>query len=160
MNRNRMVLVAILLAVLLFAGQVAAQEPQPAKGWLMIPDIQMSEPIENAYLVGGNYNLTALEQGVAWLEGTAWVTFDWARIVLVGHSPGGFERIGELTEGALIYVADWPNGATVEGYRVTLRTTAHISDISWLMPTTDETLTLITCAGGETRLIVHAERAW
>jgi len=154
------VLILLIAALLLAAGPSAAQEPQPTKGWLWIPAIDLLTPVENAYLVGGNYNLEALENGVAWLEGTAWVTFDWARIVLAGHTPGGFERIDELAEGDLIYVTDYPHSATVETYEVVLTTTAHVSDISWLMPTPDETLTLLTCleAGGDTRLIVHAER--
>lgn len=158
---KRFYVLVLLIAVLLFAaGPSAAQEPQPARGWLLIPAIDLSAPVENAYLTGGNYNLEALESGVAWLEGTAWVTFDWARIVLAGHTPGGFERIDELEEGDLIYVLDYPHSATVETYQVVLTTTAPISDVSWLMPTATETLTLLTCleAGGDTRLIIHAER--
>lgn len=150
-----------LLALLLLAAAHAHAQDDP-RGWLFVGDIWLSTRIDPLPIVGYEYDMDAIGQGVGWLEGTAWVTDDWARIVLAAHNTGAFARLREVERGMWVYVADWPHSTRVEGYRVTLVTLTTPDDVSWLQPTPGETLTLITCAGeGDAlRLIVHAERAW
>lgn len=156
---RRLLLAFALLAFLLAVAPVRAQEP---RGWLFVPDVWLSTRIDPLPIVGDAYDMAAVGQGVGWLEGTAWVTDDWARIVLGAHNFGAFARLPELEVGAWLYVADYPHSTRVEGYRVTLITVTTPDDVSWLQPTDAETLTLITCTGeGDAlRLIVHAERRW
>jgi LPXTG-site transpeptidase (sortase) family protein len=94
------------------------------------------------------------DAGAAWLEGTAWLDYDWARIVLVGHTPGVFNRVHELQLGDLIILSDIGG---VEWYAVELTQLATVDDVHWLMPTDTETLTLITCEG-TMRRVVQAKR--
>jgi len=155
-------MVITLLALLLLAAAPAHAQDDP-RGWLFVPDLWLSTRIDPLPIVNRAYDMTAIGTGVGWLEGTAWITMDaWSRTVLAAHNYGEFHRLHEIEVGAWIYVADWPHSTTVEGYRVVLMTTTTPDDITWLVPTLEETLTLITCAGArdELRLIVHAERAW
>lgn len=156
----RFFLALLLTLALLACAPAHAQDD--ARGWLFVPDIWLSAPVGVIPLVDSVYDMDAIGQGVGWLEGTAWVTDDWARIVLAAHNTGAFARLREVERGMWVYVADWPHSTRVEGYRVTLVTLTTPDDVSWLQPTPGETLTLITCAGeGDAlRLIVHAERAW
>lgn len=156
----RRLLLITLLTLLLGVAPARAQDPP--RGWLFVPDVWLSTRIDPLPIVGDAYDMAVVGQDVGWLEGTAWVTDDWARIVLGAHNTGAFARLPELEAGAWLYVADYPHSTRVEGYRVTVITVTTPDDVSWLMPTDAETLTLITCAGArdELRLIVHAERAW
>lgn len=149
----------LLLLALLFAAAPARAQDDP-RGWLLVPDIWLSTSIDPLPIVDRVYDMAAIGQGVGHLEGTAWVTDGWARIVLAAHSTGAFARLNELEVGAWVFVADYPHSTVLEGYRVTLITVTAPDDVRWLQPTERETLTLITCASDETRLIIHAERAW
>ena len=150
-----------LLALLLLAAAHAHAQDDP-RGWLFVGDIWLSARIDPLPIVGYEYDMDAIGQGVGWLEGTAWVTDDWARIVLAAHNTGAFARLHEVERGAWICVADWPHSALAECYEVVLITLTTPDDYDWLLATPAETLTLITCAGeGDAlRLIVHAERVW
>lgn len=152
----------VLLLALLLTAAIPARAQDDARGWLFVPDLGFSMRIDPLPIVDRAYDMDAIGQGVGHLEGTAWVTDDWARIVLAAHNTGAFARLRMLEVGAWLIVADYPHSTRVEGYQVTLVTTTTPDDVRWLQPTAAETLTLITCTGeGDTlRLIVHAERAW
>lgn len=117
-----------------------------------IPRLSMVEQVGECPLIDREHDTTALGAGVCHLEGTATLDYDWARIVLAGHSYGAFEELYELRAGDSVLV--W-NAYTIEAYTVTDTHTVAVTDTRWLMPTQEETLTLITCAGDE-RLIVNA----
>jgi LPXTG-site transpeptidase (sortase) family protein len=123
---------------------------------LYIPALALDKPIGECPLVDRAYDTTHLGQGVCHLEGTATLEDDWARIVLAGHTPGGFSNLHRLRVGDDVLVWD---AQTVEHYRVVLITITTPDDTSWLFPTQTETLTLITCTSGTSyRLVVHADR--
>lgn len=147
MRRLSLLVVLILLAL-----------PTPARAdtglHLYIPRLLLDVPVGECALVGDQYDLTRLGNGICHLEGTATLDTGWARIVLAGHTPGGFAELPELREGDQIMVWD---GAQVKTYTVRLVAVVGVSDTQWLMPTPDDTLTLITCAGAR-RLIIFATR--
>jgi LPXTG-site transpeptidase (sortase) family protein len=124
------------------------------RGYLLIPAIDLYRPVGTCPLVDGWHDTTALGNGVCHLEGTTWIDDDWGRVALGGHTPGAFARLTEIGVGDVIIL--WDRG-TVEVYRVTWRGSVPVSDISWLMPTTPEHATLITCSDTD-RLIIDSER--
>lgn len=149
---KKLITLLVLAASLVLAGPALAQGP---KGHVYIPRIGLVRDVVAVPLVDRDYDLTQLGDGVAWLEGAAWLEHDWARIVLAAHTPGAFETIRALEPGDTILVWD---EHTVEVYAVTGSIVVDIDDVSWLMPTDDETLILLTC-DGDRRLVVLAERA-
>lgn len=175
--------ILIVLLALVWGGIPAcesADEP-PVWGWLIIPSIALYEPIGVAPLVDGQYDLTELGGGVAWLEGTstletthsdlirpgyfsplvppdpAYLAQETGRIVLAGHSTGAFARLDEVRIGDEIVVIDWQRAET---FRVVSITLVDPGDTSWLAASEGESLALITCAGAdlEWRRVVVAER--
>lgn len=97
-----------LLALLLLAAAHAHAQDDP-RGWLFVGDIWLSTRIDPLPIVGYEYDMDAIGQGVGWLEGTAWVTDDWARIVLAAHNTGAFARLRE------VYAwATWPRVLSTE----------------------------------------------
>lgn len=148
---RRVWLIALLWALLCGVHPAAAQENTMR---LYIPRIGLAVQVGECPIVDHWYDTTQLGNGVCHLEGTATVSDTWARIVLAGHTPGAFDDLRLLRVGDQVVVWD---AHAVEVYRVALMTITTVDDTRWLMPTPDETLTLITCSGAR-RLIVHTER--
>jgi len=144
--------IAISLAALAFVATAHAQEPP--RWSVYIPRLGLVRPIGECPIVDRIHDTSALEQGVCHLEGTATLDYDWARIVLAGHSNGAFAELHDLRAGDSVIVWD---AHTVEVYTVTDLHTVAVADTRWLMPTREETLTLITCAGDD-RLIVNVRK--
>lgn len=144
----------VVIVALLLSSAAAAQDGADPIGHIYIPAIQLDRVVQAVPLVDRTYHLSTLEDGVAWLEGTAWISHDWARIVLAGHTPGAFDELTLLRPGDQVIVWD---AHAVEVYVVQFLRIVPATDIRWLMPTPDETLTLLTCAG-ELRLVVHATK--
>jgi len=146
-----------LLVLLVFgAGLALTREAHAADRTmhLYIPRLALDVPVSECVIVDGWHDTSQLGDGICHLEGTATLAHDWARVVLAGHTPGGFSRLVDVQRGDQLVLWD---GARVEAYTVALVTIVEVSDTQWLMPTDDETLTLITCAGAQRR-IVHATR--
>lgn len=121
---------------------------------LYIPRLLLDVAVSECPIVDSEYDTSQVGRGVCHLEGTATLAMDWARIVLAGHTPGGFEHLHELRAGDQIVLWD---ARRVETYSVQLVTVTDVGDLRWLQPTAAETVTLITCVGAR-RLIVHATR--
>ena len=147
---RRLVLICVLLLVLVPVPTARADSGLH----LYIPRVALDVRVGECAIVGDQYDTTQLGQGVCHLEGTATLEMDWARIVLAGHTPGGFADLPLLRAGDQVVLWD---AARVEAYRVQTVAIVPAEDIRWLMPTADETLTLITC-DGDRRLVVHALR--
>ena len=124
------------------------------RGYLLIPAIDLYRPVGECALVDGWHDTTALGNGVCHLEGTTWIDDEWGRVALGGHTPGAFARLTEVGVGDVIILWD---RAGIEVYRVTWRGSVPVSDIQWLMPTTEQTVVLITCDNAD-RLIIDSER--
>jgi len=159
MNVNRECIrlaLILLLVVAWLALNVPAATAQGGgstpRGVLVIPAIRLAAPVHTAPLVDKSYVMP--DSGVVWLEGTAWIDMDWARVVLAGHTPGVFARLVELRAGDWIFIYS-PQGSAA--YQITGLHLTTLDDTTWLMPTDAPTLALITCRK-DFRLIVAAER--
>ncbi len=125
-------------------------------GALYVPAIDLLAGYDGVPLDAGigTWPLDNLGGGVALLEGTGWFEHAGAmrgRLVLAGHTPGGFARAHDLAPGDVLYViAPEVHRCTVTDWLVTTP-----DDMRWVMPTNTPTLTLITCEG-EARRIVNA----
>lgn len=147
----------LFIVMFLFIHGVVFAEPGKQNkpvGWMSIPAIGLYREVEFTPLVNKQYDLTSLGQGVTLLDGTAWIDSSAYRIVLAGHTPGGFSDLVLLEPGD--YVRLWDE-QSVEIYEVQFLQIVEVSDTRWLMPTQNETLTLLTCHG-EQRLVVYAEK--
>lgn len=123
-------------------------------GTLIIPDINVYEPVHSLSLENRTYDTSELNYGAMFLEGTSWNDPDWGRTVIIGHTPGAFENLTQLEIGdRIILLTDlytWE-------YIVNDIQIVAVTDTSWLMPTDVPTLTLITCYG-EQRLVITSNR--
>lgn len=151
-----LILLIMLVALAVLGAWPVVAQPDDVRGMVYIPRLNLVRPITTARLMDRTYDLTDLGDGVAWLEGTAWLDLDWARIVLAGHTPGAFEDIRDLRRGDAIVIWD---AHAVEVYYVTGTRVVSARDVSWLMPTAGETLLLLTCEG-ERRFVVQAQRGY
>lgn len=149
---RRLLSLAVVFVLSVSAAGLPSHAATPMR--LYIPRIGLNAEVTECALVNGWHDTTHLGSGVCHLEGTATIAHEWARVVLAGHTPGGFSNLVYVEAGDQIMI--WDDYA-VEVYKITLITMAAIDDTRWLMPTENETLTLITC-NGDARLIVHAER--
>ena len=122
---------------------------------LIIPRIDMVTSITFAPLVNRIHAVPAHNAG--WLEGTTWIDDTWGRVVLAGHNPGVFYRVGELVPGDLIVVVGQSGRVR---YAVTSVEIVNRDAWQLLAPTQTPTLLLITCLfdGSEDRIVVMADR--
>lgn len=150
-------LICLLLCVCLLTVS-PARAGGPSKGALVVPAISLYEPLHPVPIIGHSYDTSQLQYGAGWLEGTNWVTDGWGTVVLVGHTPGGFEDIYRLRPGDELLVV--PHDGQPAIYRVTaLHHAVPVGETDWLAPSlgAGQQLLLITCEGPD-RLIVQAER--
>lgn len=150
---RRLLFAVVLLAALLLAC-APARATEHGIGALYVPEIGLLRAYSLTPLVAGEYDLTALGDGVTMLAGTGWYEYNGqmrGRLVLAGHTPGGFDRVHELGPGDVLYAV------TPEVHRCTVTDTlvTDATDTRWLMPTDERTLTLLTCEG-DLRRVVNA----
>lgn len=134
---------------------------------LLAPSASIFSEVIQAYLDGASWDVSQLRSRVGHLEGTPWVT-EPGNVVLSGHvelsdgSPGVFGWLENFEVGDIVTVES-------EGqsffYIVTEIYTTTPSDLTPIMPTPEDRLTLITCGAYDLisneyseRLIVVAER--
>lgn len=123
-------------------------------GALYVPAIDLLAGYDGVPLDAGigTWPLDNLGGGVALLEGTGWFEHAGAmrgRLVLAGHTPGGFARVRELAPGDVLYVID----PEVHRCVVTDWLLTDETDTRWLMPTDTTTVTLLTCEGAARRVV-------
>ena len=144
-----------LLIVSLFAPlSVNAQAENGPVGYVIIPALDLYHPVYFVPIIDHAYSEDALIRRVGWLQGTSWIHDDWGRVVLAGHSYGVFTDLNLLRAGDRVIVGD-SAGAVV--YRVTGWQIVGVDDTTWLQPTSEPTLLLITCSDAN-RLVVYAEK--
>lgn len=126
----------------------AALGPQiPENATLFIPSAGIYSTIVQAYLDGTSWDVSRLGANVGHLQGTSWVA-DGGNVVLSGHveladgRKGVFANLGVLQLGDVIEIAS-------EGYRyryiVTEISSTTPDDLTPIIPTANDRLTLITC---------------
>jgi LPXTG-site transpeptidase (sortase) family protein len=140
----------LIILMLTYTATASAEEPI---GTLIIPSLRLYKPIDAVPLVDRGYDLTELGYGVGFLEGTSWEDTSWGRTVLVGHTPGGFQTLDKLQNGAIIYVLTDNYTLT---YEVTGQYVTTPDDVGLLNPTDTPSLVLMTCTNGitERRIII------
>jgi LPXTG-site transpeptidase (sortase) family protein len=135
---------------------------------LFIPSLAINAPITQVYLDGTTWDVSALGMNVGHLQGTAWIDDGPGNVVLSGHVElrdgrrGVFAGIDDLAVGDLIILE---RGGQELRYSVTELREVEPTDLTPLMPTTDDRLTLITCSdynffsdSYETRQVIVATR--
>ena len=116
-------------------------------GRLIIPRISVDASIVKVPLTKGEWDMSRIIYDVALLAGTGFPGQPGnaalsGHVTLKGRGNGPFRWIEKLVPGDEIIVQQ---GNTRYAYRVTSVRTVPPTDISVLAPTTDATLTLITC---------------
>ena len=157
----------IALIVVLLAASVAVTRAAVHSS-ITIASLNISTGITEFPLADGTWAIDPWETGIGHLQETAW--FDGGNMVLAGHSvmpdgsAGVFYSLNELTIGQEISIVD---GDINRLYQVSEIYTVPVEDVSVVMPTNDERLTLITCEVGSfdkasgtytNRLVVIAQR--
>lgn len=128
-------------------------------GSIFIPKIALWKPIIFVPLEDKSYDLSDLWWRVGILEGTAQLEpgkrTPEGNTVLVGHTPGSFEDISELSHGDLIHL--WTEDQVLT-YMVTEIRLVMEDQVEVLDPTEEPTVTLITCIpkSADKRLIIVA----
>jgi LPXTG-site transpeptidase (sortase) family protein len=131
---------------------------------LIIPDIHIDLPVGEAHYYGNTWYIPWTTTQIEHLEGR-WLPGDKQNVALAAHvdlgpgRPGPFFKLHQLQPGDAIYIE---YGSVWYIYQVDRAWIVLPTDISPLMSTDREALTLITCAGDRIgysyteRLIVRA----
>jgi LPXTG-site transpeptidase (sortase) family protein len=158
----------LILLLLTLGGTAPASSTEQPLGMLLIPSIQLTQPIYERMETNGVLDLNTLGTRVAHYGGTGWLNTGYSPIILVGHlallekRPGAFYRLSEVNVGTRIIVSDTSESAW---FRVTSSyvTDPSDADVLRLQPVAagTERIVLIACEGadGERRRIVIAERS-
>lgn len=146
---NVLVLVTVLASLLTQAVSVKiVQAESSTTGRLTIPALSLEAPIVSVPLAYPSWDLTRLGGNVGYLEGTGQANQP-GNMVLAGHSttssllPSVFANLHLMEPGDEIIVSF---GNVEKRYIVESVTRVEESDLSPIMPTTHEQLTLLTCA--------------
>lgn len=159
-----LIIVGILLFVSMSAGMVSAQD-----GRIEIPSLEITADIVPLYIRqmphATTWDTRRLNHNVGFLTGTGWFGQN-KNVVLGGHSelpdrqPSIFYTLQDVEMGAIIQVH---TNDTIYNYVVTSLEWVDPSDLSSVLPTGHDQLTLITCDTNsyddgtyEKRLIVRA----
>jgi LPXTG-site transpeptidase (sortase) family protein len=155
---------SIILVSFLTVPTSAANQPT-----ITISSLNISHKIKEFRLSGETWAIDPWERGIGHLEQTGWFDNP-TNIVLAGHStmpngkPGVFAALDNLSLGQEIVLFD---GNADRHYQVSDIRIVPVDDISVVMPTDHERLTLITCEissyntsiqGYTQRLVVIADR--
>lgn len=160
---------SFILAMIIFVLIPILPVGATARPTITISSIDISLQIKEFYLSGDSWAIDPWEKGIGHLEQTGW--FDTgSNMVLAGHSvmPNGnagvFANLNDVIVGQEILIFD---GSADRRYQVTEIRVVPVDDISVVMPTAHERLTLITCEIGSydeasqsytQRLVVIADR--
>ncbi|MEO8608667.1 MAG: sortase [Chloroflexota bacterium] len=154
----------VILVIVLVIPVSAANKPT-----ITISSLNISSEIKEFRLSDGTWTISPWEKGIGHLEKTGWFDNP-TNIVLAGHStmpdgkPGVFGALDTLSIGQDIVLFD---GNADRHYQVTEIEIVPVDDVSVVMPTDQERLTLITCEiasydeasqGYTQRLVVIADR--
>jgi LPXTG-site transpeptidase (sortase) family protein len=155
---------AIILIIVLVTPVGASNQPT-----ITISSLNIAREIKEFRLSGGTWTIDPWEKGIGHLEATGWFDNP-TNIVLAGHStmpngkPGVFATLNSLAVGQEIVLFD---GNTDRHYQVSDIRVVPVDDVSVVMPTDHERLTLITCEIGSfdeasqgytQRLVIIADR--
>jgi LPXTG-site transpeptidase (sortase) family protein len=158
------IMLFIILAIAFIVPATAANKPT-----ITISTLSISSEIKEFRLSDGTWTIDPWETGIGHLEKTGWFDNP-TNIVLAGHStmpngkPGVFATLNNLSIGQDIVLFD---GNADRHYQVSDMLVVPVDDVSVVMPTDHERLTLITCEIGSydeasqsytQRLVVIADR--
>ena len=140
----------------------------PTDTEIFIPTAGVNSQVVQAYLSGNSWDVSQIRANVGHLQGTSWLGQN-GNIVLSGHVERADGSAGVFANLDLVEVDD-PIQLMVNGerrvYIVTEIRTTTPDDLSPIMPTRSERLTLITCGAYDffqdaylERLIIVAEPA-
>ena len=158
------IILSIILVIVLVVPTSASNNPT-----ITISSLNISAEIKEFRLSGGTWTIDPWEKGIGHLEDTGWFDNP-TNIVLAGHStmpngkPGVFTTLNDLSLGQEIVLFD---GNADRHYQIIDIRVVPVDDVSVVMPTDHERLTLITCEIGSydevsqgytQRLVVIADR--
>lgn len=136
-----------LLTESLNPSRIITRREIPQESSVFIPTAGVFSDVIQAYLDGSGWDISQLRSNVGYLEGTAWIEQP-GNVVLSGHvelADGGRGVFADLN---LVQIGDpvevQSNGSS-HTYVVTEVYTTTPNDLTPLMPTSEDRLTLITC---------------
>jgi len=137
-----LILISMIVPAILVLPTYAADKPT-----ITISALNIARHIKEFYLSDGTWVIDPWEKGIGHLEQTGWFDNP-TNIVLAGHSmmpngqPGIFANLSSLAVGQEIVLFD---GSADRRYQVVDIRVVPLDDVSVVMPTEQERLTLITC---------------
>lgn len=144
------------------SGPVITPTPQPVEHMsLLIPSLGLESQLEQAPIVGRQWDVTKLRENVAHLEGTAYPG-EPGNTVLAGHITipdagwGPFQELETLEIGHLVFIRIGETETYT--YEVVDEFVVPGTAIEIAYPTEDERLTLITCTGWNGDLETYTDR--
>lgn len=126
-------------------------------GHILIPAARIDQPVYRGRVE--NQALVVEAAAISWAEFSTPLCGD-GNAVIYGHRETVFREIAALRQGDVIYA----NDCRYEVSQVVIVRERGVSDgarranTSWMEPTSDARLTLITCEGEDSRRIVVARR--
>jgi len=147
--------ILLIFILLLNIPHVSAESPE---GYLVIPKISFYKSLSYIPKTEGSdyskmFDTTQLGYGIGIIENVEQAPQD--KHVILGHTPGGFEGLLDITMGDEIIVI---LGETVQSYIVydTFITSVNNGSVLWFDGGFPEVV-LITCHGKHERLVVKAK---
>lgn len=128
---------------------------------LIIPAIQMSAPIVEAYRIGDSWEVRNLGNSVGHLVGTSWLDDPGGNIALAGHiddadgKPGPFAVLSQAKVGDLVILRE---GQREIIYHVLMLAQAAPEDIQFVVQDGRRRLTLITCSDWDVKTANYLKR--
>jgi LPXTG-site transpeptidase (sortase) family protein len=151
---------AVLLLVLMCLTAAVPTPAQPLEPQIEIPVLGLQTSIVMAPIVYPTWDVSHLGERIGYLEGTAWFG-EAGNIVLAGHAtdaelnPSILYALDTLEPGAVIRVTV---GGIERQYVVTGRYRVADNDMSLVLPTPYEQLTILTCAVDSWNGVLFTER--
>jgi LPXTG-site transpeptidase (sortase) family protein len=160
---------SVISAIIIIVAGLSVPAMASNAATISISSLDMAKSIKEFPLANGTWTISPWEKGIGHLEKTGWFDNP-TNIVLAGHSvmpngdPGIFANLNLLSAGQEIVLSD---GSENRRYQITDIRIVPVDDVSVVMPTEQERLTLITCETGSydevsqsysQRLVVVADR--